>query len=264
MPDQPKEELLAGGNVSQVYRVGETVRRVLTEDRTQIHRLLKHLESKNFPYAPRFLGIDDKGRETLSFIEGEVGNYPLKEYMWSDEALKEIARIQRAYHDAVSDFPFDQGDWPPIDLTPDAPEIICHNDFAIYNLVFDKEKPAGVIDFDVAAPGPRLWDIVYTLYTCVSLSRFYLLENGEKCAYDSSLHAALRKKRIQLFFDAYGIARPAQYLDMLVLRLQGMCKTIERKAGEGNVAFQRMIEEGHVTHYQEDIVFLREHGNEWE
>ncbi len=67
---------------------------------------------------PKFLGIDEKGREILSFIEGEAGNYPLKKYMWSDESLKEIAKMLRLYHDAVSDFPMEER-WQPIDNTHD-------------------------------------------------------------------------------------------------------------------------------------------------
>jgi len=38
---------------------------------------------------------------------------------------------------------------------------------------------------------------------------------------------------------------------------------MKRKAGEGDQAFQRMIDEGHYDHYQEDLRFIREHGEEW-
>jgi hypothetical protein len=34
-------------------------------------------------------------------------------------------------------------------------------------------------------------------------------------------------------------------------------------ADEGNVAFQKMIEEGHLKHYENDIAFIRERGHEW-
>ncbi|MFS8602412.1 phosphotransferase [Priestia megaterium] len=173
------EELLTGGNVSNVYRSGNTVRRKLKLDSHKFHRLLKHLENKGFSYAPNFLGIDEKGREVLSFIEGEAGNYLLKQYMWSDDVLIEIGKMLRLYHDSVSDFSFDDS-WKSIDNTPKPFEVLCHNDFAIYNIIFNDERPIGIIDFDVAAPGPRLWDIAYTLYTCVPLSRFYLSETGEK------------------------------------------------------------------------------------
>lgn len=52
--------------------------------------------------------------------------------MWSDEALKEIAKMLRLYHDAVSDFSLTD-DWTPLDNTPDGFEVLCHNDFARYN-----------------------------------------------------------------------------------------------------------------------------------
>lgn len=50
---------------------------------------------------------------------------------------------------------------------------------------------------------------------------------------------------------------------MVLLRLEGLCKYMIRKADEGDMAFQKMIDEGHYEHYQNDIQFIREHGNEW-
>ncbi|MFS0879105.1 phosphotransferase [Metabacillus niabensis] len=257
-----KEEMLTGGNVSNVYRSGHTVRRELKPGSTNIHKLLKHLEKKGFSFAPKFLGIDEKGREILSFIEGEAGNYPLKNYMWSNDVLMEIAKMHRLYHDAVSDFPV-TNDWKPIDQTPNKTEVICHNDFAIYNIIFRNKKPVGIIDFDVAAPGPRLWDIAYTLYTCVPLSRVYHSETGEAVYYQSMLHADHIKQRVKLFFESYGMGMEEDYLEMVILRLEGLCKYMKRKADEGDLAFQKMVDEGHFEHYQKDIAFIREHGKEW-
>ncbi|MBD7969542.1 phosphotransferase [Paenibacillus gallinarum] len=262
MANQEHEEELTGGNVSKVYRVADTVRRELHSDSHRIHKLLQHLEDKGFHYAPKFLGIDEKGREILSFIEGEAGNYPIKEYMWSDETLTDIAKMLRLYHDSVKDFPFDPS-WEAIDHTPGPFEVICHNDFAIYNIIFDKETPVGIIDYDVAAPGPRLWDIAYTLYTCVPLSRFHLSETGEQILYDPVKHADRIKQRISLFLESYGTEIKSDVLDMVLLRLEGLCKTIARRAKQGEVAFQKMIDEGHPEHYQSDIRFIQEHGRGW-
>ncbi|WP_335872840.1 aminoglycoside phosphotransferase family protein [Bacillus sp. 2205SS5-2] len=256
------EEMLTGGNVSSVYRFGDTVRRELKPDSTKIHKLLEHLESKDFRYAPKFLGIDEKNREKLSFIQGEAGNYPLKKYMWSNEVLKEIAKMLRLYHEAVSDFPLSD-DWKPMDNTPNKIEVVCHNDFAIYNIIFNHERPVGIIDFDIAGPGPRLWDIAYALYTCVPLSRVYHTEKGEVVYYNSLQHADRIKQRVKLFFESYGEGREKDYLKMVLLRLEGLCKYMKRKASEGDIAFQKMIDEGHHEHYQKDIKFIREHGNEW-
>lgn len=262
MPNRSNEELLAGGNVSEVYRSGNTVRRELKPNSIKIHALLKHLDNKGYDYAPKYLGIDEKGREILSFIEGEAGNYPLKKYMWSDDVLQEIAKMLRLYHDSVSDFSFDES-WQSLDNTPQPAEVLCHNDFAIYNIVFYAESPVGVIDFDVAAPGPRLWDIAYTLYTCVPLSRFYLNETGEKVFYDSFQDTYRIKNRVKLFFDSYGQGFAENYIEMVLLRLEGLCKTIIRRASEGDLAFQKMINEGHLEHYQNDIKFISEHRNDW-
>ncbi|MFF2527757.1 phosphotransferase [Brevibacillus sp. NPDC058079] len=256
------EELLAGGNVTNVFRSGNTVRREVKPGSKNIHELLKHLERKGYPYAPKFLGMDEKGREILSFIDGEAGHYPWKEYMHADEALQEIAKMLRLYHDSVSDFPFDD-QWQSLDHTPGPREVICHNDFAIYNIIFHRQLPIGIIDFDLAAPGPRLWDIAYTLYTCVPLSRFSLTESGEKIQYQPLLHAKQRKQRVALFFESYGMEMKEGTLEMVLLRLEGLCKTIARKASEGDAAFQKMVEEGHILHYQEDIAFIKEHKNEW-
>ncbi|MCI2256712.1 phosphotransferase [Domibacillus sp. PGB-M46] len=262
MSNSSNEKLLAGGNVSKVYRSGNTVRRELKPNSKRIHLLLKHLDNKGYNYAPKYLGIDEKGREILSFIEGEAGHYPLKKYMWSDDVLQELAKMLRLYHDSVSDFSFEDS-WQPLDNTPQPAEVLCHNDFAIYNIVFRNKRPVGIIDFDVAAPGPRLWDIAYALYTCVPLSRFYLTETREKVYYDSFQDAYRIKNRIKLFLDSYGEGFAENYIEMVLLRLDGLCKTITRRASEGDPAFQKMIDEGHLDHYQHDIKFISEHRNEW-
>ncbi|MGM0852744.1 MAG: phosphotransferase enzyme family protein [Bacillota bacterium] len=262
MSKSSNEKLLTGGNVSDVYQSGNTVRRELKPDSKRIHALLKHLEHKGFDYAPAFLGIDEKGREVLSFIDGEAGHYPLKPYMWSDGVLQEIAKILRQYHDCVSDFPIDDS-WDSLDNTPPDREVICHNDFAIYNIIFNHEKPVGIIDFDVAAPGPRIWDIAYTLYTCVPLSRFFVTETGEKVYYESIQNADRIKRRIQLFIEAYGERFEQDYIETVLQRIEGLCKTITRKANEGDPAFRKIIAEGHLVHYQKDIAFIKEYRNEW-
>ena len=85
--------------------------------------------------------------------------------MRSNDVLKEIAKMLRLYHDAVSDFPL-LDDWKPMDHTPNNIEVLCHNDFAIYNIIFNDEKPVGIIDFDVAAPTKNLGYRLYTVYLC--------------------------------------------------------------------------------------------------
>jgi hypothetical protein len=61
---------LTGGHNPGVVRVGATVRRKLKPGSDRIHRLLTYFESRGFDGVPRFLGIDARGREILSFIDG--------------------------------------------------------------------------------------------------------------------------------------------------------------------------------------------------
>jgi hypothetical protein len=67
-----REEILFGGttNSGLVTRVGDTVRRPLRPTSGATHALLDHLEAAGFDGAPRYLGIDDRGREVLSYVPG--------------------------------------------------------------------------------------------------------------------------------------------------------------------------------------------------
>jgi hypothetical protein len=53
-------------------RIGDTVRRQPGERAGFVHELLHHFEAQEWLGAPRFLGIDDDGREMLSYVDGYV------------------------------------------------------------------------------------------------------------------------------------------------------------------------------------------------
>jgi hypothetical protein len=59
---------LEGGNASGgVVRTGDTVRRPAGPWTPAVHALLGHLRAAGFPGAPRPLGLDEHGREVLTF-----------------------------------------------------------------------------------------------------------------------------------------------------------------------------------------------------
>jgi hypothetical protein len=66
------EHRLDGGNAGGAVRVGDTVRKAAGPWTPAVHELLRHLASKGFAGAPRPLGIDDRGREILTFLDGET------------------------------------------------------------------------------------------------------------------------------------------------------------------------------------------------
>jgi hypothetical protein len=161
-----QEEELAGGNVTKVVRIGDTVRRGSGPWTPTIHRLLAHVRAKGLLWVPEPFGLDEAGREILAFIPGDVP-HAMPAWIRSEPVLIDVARALRQWHDATADFSAPDGKWR---LPASSPrEVICHNDFAPYNCVFRDAKFVGAIDFDVCSPGSRLWDLAYTAYRFVPL-----------------------------------------------------------------------------------------------
>lgn len=66
------EQRLDGGNMEPVFRVGDTVRRVTGPWTLAVHKLLDVYAEHDVIEAPRALGLDEQGREILSYREGVV------------------------------------------------------------------------------------------------------------------------------------------------------------------------------------------------
>jgi hypothetical protein len=67
------EEALAGDGVTQgIVRIGDTVRRPVRPFTRTIQAYLAHLHQAGFTAAPVPLGIDELGREVLSYVPGDV------------------------------------------------------------------------------------------------------------------------------------------------------------------------------------------------
>jgi hypothetical protein len=95
---------LSGGRVTEgVTRAGDTVRRPLKPNSLFVRALLVHLHDHGFGGAPRYLGVDDRGREVFSFLSGEVP--PELDPAIPDELLALAARLIRRYHDAAASSP---------------------------------------------------------------------------------------------------------------------------------------------------------------
>ncbi len=183
-----EEVPLTGGRITAgVVRIGDTVRRPIREDRTEVHALLRHLEAKDFAGTPRFLGIDEKGREMLSFLPGEV---PADLGPYDDRPLAAAAGLLRAFHDATADFAAQR--------SPGA-EVVCHNDWGPLNAVFRDGLPYGLIDFDTIAPGFRLWDLGYSAFGWLDLG-------------NDDYRGEEQIRRLAVFAAGYGLDRcsPAQ------------------------------------------------------
>jgi Ser/Thr protein kinase RdoA (MazF antagonist) len=165
------EHPLSGGNVTAgVVRVGDTVRRPAGPWTPAVHSLLQHLDRKGFAGAPRALGLDAQGRETLTFAPGSAA-WPWDAFrpLMTEGALVRVAELVDAYHAAVADFrPPPDADWSPI-APRNGAEVICHNDLAPWNLIVGPAGELTLIDWDLAAPGTRLSDLAYAARTFTPL-----------------------------------------------------------------------------------------------
>ncbi|MEU6711527.1 aminoglycoside phosphotransferase family protein [Nonomuraea sp. NPDC046802] len=186
---------LQGGDVTDgVVRVGDTVRRPASSSTPAVHALLRHLEAAGFAGAPRVVGMDGLGREILTYVPGTTG---LRLESVSEEALAGLAVLVREYHDATAGFPLTLEGWEGGSNDDKSPEIIGHCDLTPENVVFREGQPVALIDFDLARPTTRLFDIVTTLRHWAPIAdpvdRPPLLRNLDVGA------------RLRLFCDAYGV-----------------------------------------------------------
>ncbi|GGN27403.1 phosphotransferase [Lentzea pudingi] len=235
------EELLTGGGLNQVFRVGDAVRRPAGPWAPRVHELLRRLAPLGI--APVPLGLDDE-HELLSYLPGEVGHV----HPSGDQALIESALLLRRLHDAS--VPFldslrDEASRLGLDLdgrqsrdetsrlgldldgwqfaAREPVEVVLHGDFAPYNIVFTDGRPTGVFDWDGAHPGPRWWDVSWAVI------QFVLALPDD------------RERRTRLFCETYGIDYDAEHV---LIRLDDMIHTIRT-----HPAFVLQRAEGHVDHY---------------
>src|SRR5437660_85142 len=109
MEIEPQREPLAeiqlqGGQLTPgIVRVGNTVRRPSKGNAAFVHSLLLWLENQGFSFAPRFLGMDSRGREILSYLEGE--SWQDSGSKLSDDLLVQASQAIRLYHDATAGSP---------------------------------------------------------------------------------------------------------------------------------------------------------------
>ena len=96
-PDEPEEVLQAE---PAVVRVGDAVHRPSAG--AAVHALLERLDRIGFP-APRLFGVDERGREVLSYLPGRSGRHGWAQVV-PDAGLRAFAEFLRAYHEAVADF----------------------------------------------------------------------------------------------------------------------------------------------------------------
>ena len=258
----PDEQVLAEGGVTRVVRVDDTVRRPVRPFTATVQAFRRHLWAQGVDFVPEPLGYDDRGREVLRFVPGDVPVEPLPDWATHEAVLAELARLIRRLHDAADGWvaPADAV-WgsipgvPPVELPPlfDAPDLVSHQDYCPGNVVFREGLPKALIDFDLARPTTRVADCVNALYWWVPL--LHPLDRPP------ALEGADAGQRARVFADAYGMSREqrARVLPVAVQRASNAHISM-RAAAEVDPVFRRWWDEGVKDRMPRAEAWLRAEG----
>ena len=243
------EQILTGGNVADaVVRVGDTVRKPVTAATPGVAAVLEHLAAAGCAAAPRFLGLDEAGRQMLEYVPGETAMSmpPL-----TGPELGRLGAMIRELHEALATFVPPAGQFWDVVITPDRQDQICHHDLAPWNLVRDGERWV-FIDWDGAGPGSPEWDLAYTAQTFVPL-----VAGGDP---------AVDGPRLRALADGYGLdERQRRALPALIAgHTRGMFELLRDGARTGAQPWARLWAEGHGEHWGPAAEYVERHLDDWD
>ena len=237
---------LAGGDINVVVRVGDTVRR--PPEPPGVRALLQWYEHVGFDGAPRFLGLDDQGREMLSFVEGEPAFAPVPP---GDDVVVEIGRLLRRAHDAQAGFvPPDDPGWHRHPADGEDGEVIGHCDLFWTNVIFRGGLPVALIDWEIARPTTRPLEVALA-------ATWWAPVRIDRQAAEWGLPLDRRGERLRLLCDGYGLTagQRAVLLDELIAHRRAR---LEQHAWRGVTPREVIVENLRWVedHYGELATFL--------
>jgi aminoglycoside phosphotransferase (APT) family kinase protein len=257
---------LRGGNLSVVVRVGDTVRRPTGPWTPAVHALLRHLEGAGFEGAPRVLGIDERGREVLEYVEGEVAWADAHHrLLGTDDDMVRAGALLRRFHEAVARFTPPHGaTWRFPDMQADAERwsggegtIVCHNDPGAWNLVVGDRRWA-LIDWDAAGPRPPVWDLAYAARGLVPVSG----GDPARLGWPGEIPDG---RRLRALVDGYGLdaAGRGRFADVVVARLDSSYEHMRRRATAGEQPWVDLWRGGHGAGWAADLAHARRRLHDW-
>jgi mutator protein MutT len=224
----------AGGNVGGAVRIGPTVRRSTGPWTPAVHALLNHLHTSGLDRVPQVLGIDAAGREVLTYLPGRVIDVDDPDAEAPIELLVDAARWLRRYHGTVAGFTH-PGPWRT-GPAPTGDEIVCHHDFAPYNMVWSSSahgaRLVGVFDWDMAGAGVPIDDLAFAAWNGVPLYR-----TGRSPQSDA--------RRLEALAEGYGGPFTAeQILDHVVTRIGRSVRVIRAGQEAGDPGMLNLASHG--------------------
>nr|WP_210303762.1 phosphotransferase [Rhizobium esperanzae] len=245
---------MEGGRAGQIWRDGDTVIRPSGAWTPTVYRFLRHLRSRGFAGAPQPIDITGENREIVSYVAGRVCEDLGDPFVGSERMLHSAARLLRDFHSASEGFLERDHEAQSWMLPPQEPrQIVCHGDYAPYNLATVGHQAVGIIDFDTAHPAPRLWDLAYAVY------RWAPLSGPSNPGVISGLDEQLR--RAEIFCAAYGTTAEErrQLPEMICRRLQALVDFMQARASAGDETFVEDVAAGDAQLYLSDIAYVQKY-----
>lgn len=258
--DGEAEIPLYGGraNAGSVMRIGDEVARPAHPQTPFVDHFLNHLQSRGVTLGPTPLGLDDQGRQRLSFIPGQAPTSPYPDWAFDEGLLVDLASQQQSLHAAGADYE------PPADAIwavsggnyfPAGSDgtSFCHNDLCMSNVIVDVDtcRVAGFVDFDYVAPVNPLFDIAV-------LARHWAPFGDLSTVSDLDVD---RVRRFRLICDVHDLDGPQrrQVVDLGISFLEQARTNVRALADGGNPGFQQMIAAGYEATNQATVDWLIEH-----
>jgi hypothetical protein len=248
---ESEEVVLSGGSVNRVVRVGDTVRRPTGPWTEAVHRLLAHLQRVGFDGAPRVLGIDEQGREVLTYLDGVPARRPWPAALRRDEGLAQVGQMLRSYHRAVEKYrPAGESCWRSgiADIKTD--EVVSHGDLGPWNSVWKDDRLVGFIDWEFAEPRRRIEDVAEVAWYFVPL-------RGERGWREAGWRAAPDLgTRLGVLCAAYGEYAPADLLDAVSEHQQFEQRRTIELGGAGVSPWDVFLGRGDVEQMDDEQAWL--------
>jgi hypothetical protein len=251
------EPLIGDGVTQGIVRIGDTVRRPLRPFSLTVQAFLAHLRDAGFTGAPLPLGVDEQGREVLSFVPGDVARWLPPEQTAGDDVLAALARLIRALHEASAGWePPPDAVWGGTPANPGGPvtgqtELVSHRDYVLGNVIFRAGRPAALIDFDLAKPTTRLYDIVNALW--------YWAPLRDPRDRSPALADADIPHRVAVFADAYGMtAQQRTGLAPLAVDVVRRYHQDSRESAELDPVYRKLWEAGASVYLPRAEAWVRE------
>ncbi|WP_234439948.1 phosphotransferase [Streptomyces bicolor] len=175
--------------------------------------------------------------------------------MVDEDGLTAFARLLREYHDATTGFTGpDDAAWAIGATGPPGGDVICHGDFGPWNVVWQGQRPVGLVDFDFARPAARVHDIAYALQYVAPFR-----DDTECLRWLHHPQPPVRGRRLERFCTAYGLSSTDGIVDAVIREQRENVERIRRLALVGQEPQATWVAEGYLRDLADKLAWSRGH-----